>query len=297
MINHDDSRLPARRVARSADAEVWIYALGGAEKLTGDTAKTGAHELHTELTGFITGIDWKPSPDLSLGAAVSAGHAGTKLADALGKARDNAWQLGGYGLYRLSPHFFSRFAAALGWNALRTERTVSLDSGDDLAGQTTGLSLMGRLDIGANMRWGLTPFIGAESALFQNGAYSESASSGASDFALHYAAHSATDTRFEIGLEKRGSFSIGEDGSLTLDGRAAWAHDMDSKRETLAAFEVLPDSAFTVQGVQPANSATLLSLGALFQTPSGVGFQTKFDGEFSDRSQSYTGTAGLDLKW
>jgi autotransporter-associated beta strand protein len=303
LISHDDTRMPSawrsprRTISQSASLDIWTSVFGGAEKLTGNIAGTGTHNLHTDISGVIVGVDWKPSPDLSLGAAVSGGHAGMNLADGLGKARNNAWQMGGYGLYRLSPHFFSRFAVALGWNELRTERAISVGNGGNLAGQTTGFSAAGHFDLGVNLRWGITPYVGADSALFQNAAYSESASAGVSDFALHYGDHSATDTRFEAGLEKRGSFSVWDDGSLTLDGRVAWAHDMDSRRETIASFEVLPDSAFTVEGAQPANSATLVSFGTLFQTPSGVGFLARFDGEFSDRSQSYAGTAGLDFKW
>ncbi|RXT34633.1 hypothetical protein [Bradyrhizobium betae] len=54
---------------------------------------------------------------------------------------------------------------------------------------------------------------------------------------------------------------------------------------------------FTVFGTMPARDLALATAGAEWRTASGVSFLVKFEGEFSDRSQTYSGTGRIRYTW
>lgn len=79
--------------------------------------------------------------------------------------------------------------------------------------------------------------------------------------------------------------------------RAAWVHEFMPDREISAAFITLPNAAFTVQGARAAqNSAKISAGGRYFLSPAAYIF-ANFDGEFSDRTAGYSGTAGFKSNW
>ena len=62
-------------------------------------------------------------------------------------------------------------------------------------------------------------------------------------------------------------------------------------------FQSLPGSSFIVNGATPPKDSALASAGAqYFLTPS-WSFLAKFDGEFAQNSQAYTGSGTLRYTW
>jgi len=78
---------------------------------------------------------------------------------------------------------------------------------------------------------------------------------------------------------------------VALRGRLAWAHDWVSDPSLAAIFQTLPGARFIVNGATPAKNAALASAGAELRLLNGVSLLAKFDGEFANHSQTYTGTA------
>jgi len=85
--------------------------------------------------------------------------------------------------------------------------------------------------------------------------------------------------------------------SLSLRGRAAWAHDNWSDTRMTAAFQSLPGSTFTVIGATPVHDSLLASAVAEVSFGNGISVAGKFDTEQAAHSQTYVGTARLRYSW
>ena len=125
----------------------------------------------------------------------------------------------------------------------------------------------------------------------------KSAASGSSAFALAYDSQSTTTTRIELGSWFDTSYVLDDDSTLTLFGRAAWAHDWYSDPSVTATFLSLPGASFTEFGAAPVHDSLLTSAGAQISFSNGVSLAGSFDGEFAEHSQSYGGTARLRYTW
>jgi uncharacterized protein with beta-barrel porin domain len=74
-------------------------------------------------------------------------------------------------------------------------------------------------------------------------------------------------------------------------------HEFNPNRAINAAFIALPGAAFTVYGPRASSDAARIDAGAKLAIAANAWLYASFDGEFSDRSQSYAGTGGLRLTW
>ena len=63
-----------------------------------------------------------------------------------------------------------------------------------------------------------------------------------------------------------------------------------------AAFIALPGAAFSVDGPRASSDAARIDAGAKLDRAECMDFAS-FDGEFSDRSQSYAGKGGIRIAW
>jgi autotransporter-associated beta strand protein len=269
----------------------WTKIYAGSGKIGGD-ADMGSHGLSEGAWGLAAGADWNYGRNITLGAAVSYGRATERLAGDLGTGSVNAFQLGGYGLFRWSSHFYGALAVTLGADSLRTLRTASADT---LESTATALGFGVRYETGLRLSWG-TPYVAARGAWLSVPAYDEDATAGAGTFALHYDARTSSRTGVELGLKESGSMKV-FGGTLQLSGRVAWTHDFTNTYDAKAVFQNVVGSDFTVQGVQEMADAGLLSLGADYRMSSGLGFRLGFDSQVSQNSQSYYGDAGLTFRW
>lgn len=63
------------------------------------------------------------------------------------------------------------------------------------------------------------------------------------------------------------------------------------------SFIGLPIASFAVNGATPPKDLGLVTAGAEWRLAKGVSVLAKFDGEFADGSQTYSGTARLRYTW
>ena len=118
----------------------------------------------------------------------------------------------------------------------------------------------------------------------------------AGGFGLSYAAMNATDVRSELGARLDAPMLVAG-MPLVLRGRLAWAHDWVSNPALSAAFESLPGTTFVVNGAPLPQNSALTSAGAeLYITPR-LTLIAKFDGEFAQGSQTYTGSGTIRYAW
>lgn len=145
---------------------------------------------------------------------------------------------------------------------------------------------------------GITPYAALQVQNFLTPSYRETAASGSPEaLALSYDQRSATATRFELGAMFDKLFALDRGHALAIRTRAAWAHDRSNNPAINATFQGLPGSNFSVDGAPPVSDLALLSAGFELRLPNQISLGARFDGEFSSRSQTYTGMGTLRRQW
>ena len=99
-------------------------------------------------------------------------------------------------------------------------------------------------------------------------------------------------------------FAVDNGGQLNLFGKFAYAHDEISNPQANVAFAAIAAiggiggaAPFTVFGARPSRDLALTKAGAEWRLTNGVSFLVKFDGEFGDRSETYSGTGRIRYTW
>src|SRR5450631_3477352 len=120
---------------------------------------------------------------------------------------------------------------------------------------------------------------------------------GSPQFALTNNGRPATAVRGELGGRADKTIAIDNGSQLSLFGKVAWAHDEVSDPMLNVSFIGLPVASFAVNGATPAHDLALVTGGAEWRLASGVSLLAKFDGEFANRSQTYSGTGRIRYAW
>ncbi|MGA7710561.1 MAG: autotransporter-associated beta strand repeat-containing protein [Rhizomicrobium sp.] len=274
--------------------EVWASGIMGTNLTTGDDT-LGTHRVKSNMTGAVAGGDWNIEPDILIGAAASAGSSNFTLSDSFGKGKVNAFQLGVYGFYQFSRHFYGSFAVAGGLDDVTTTRVLTVSGTDTLTGKFNSRIFGGRYETGAEVGW-LTPYVALQDDLFDAPSYKETASSGSDTYGLSYAGHMTNAADTELGFRQRGDIDL-NDWMLKFSDRFAWQHDLSATPSTKAAFTALPASSFTAYGARSGKNALLVSLGTGLESKDGFGIDLHFDSAITSTSQTYTEAAELKFAW
>ena len=144
---------------------------------------------------------------------------------------------------------------------------------------------------------GITPYAALQMQKFTTPAYMESAISSAPHLALHYDERSDTSTRGELGVRFDMLFSREEAQALAVRTRVACAHDQSTNPDVTAGLQTLLDRKFSVGGTAPVANLLLLSAGVEQRLSNRVSIGANFDGEFSGRSRTYSGSGVVRYDW
>jgi len=284
---------------------VWAAAYGGQTNANGDALGVGSHDRSVSDVGFATGLDYRVTPYTVAGFALSGGATRYGLSEGLGSGRSDMFQAAIYSTTRVDAAYVSA-AIAYGFHQFNTDRFVTVAGVDHLAADFDANDIGGRLEGGyrfaiPSVGWpgqsGLTPYAAVQVQAFRTPSYSETALSGSSVFALSYNARTITTTRTELGTWLDWSIPVDYGTRLTLLGRAAWAHDDWSAPNITAGFQALPGSIFVVTGAAPATDLALASAGVEIGFRNGFSLGARFDGEFAENSQKYSGLGWLRYTW
>jgi uncharacterized protein with beta-barrel porin domain len=273
----------------------WVAVLGGNQVDDGDTAD-GSQKLSASAVGFVAGMDWSISPNLLLGGALTFGSDHFHAANAQGNGKTDTYALGAYGLMQYTSRIYGAFFGTVGQDSITTSRTVTAQGADVLAASPTDHFFGARYETGIDMRW-IVPYLAVEDRLVALPAYAETASSGASDFALNYASHTSNTPGVELGLRNSFGGALGRNWTLRLSDRLAWMHDFDTSYNALASYAALPGSQFTTFGAQPGRDFALFSLDAEARNRSGMVLGLGLETSVSHESQSYYGMGRFGFTW
>lgn len=277
---------------------VWASGFGGAQDSNGH-AGLGSHDATSRVFGTAVGADYRLSANTLAGFALAGG--GTNFSvTGLGSGRSDLFQAGAYLRHVDGPAYLST-ALAYGWQAVTTDRIVTIAGADRLRAGFNANAWSGRVEGGYRfappwMNTGITPYAAGQFTTIALPAYAESAPAGSGAFALSYDAKSVTDPRTELGIRTDRVLGL-SDGGLTLRGRLAWGHDFNPNRTIAATFRALPDASFVVNGAAPAPDSALLTAAIERTWKTGWSALAAFEGEFSSVTRSYTGKGVVRYAW
>jgi outer membrane autotransporter protein len=277
----------------------WGAAYGGTESINGAPAAVGSHDITARVGGFAAGLDYRASPDTRFGFALAGAGTGWDLAQGFGSGHSDAFQAGVYGTHQFGNAYLSGALAFTNFWA-STKRIVTVAGADTLEANFDAQSLGGRLEGGYRLQFQpitLTPYAALQAQSFHTPGYSETAASGSPQFALSFASQTSSAERAELGTWASRNFRLANGDSVSLFGRAAWAHDWFTNLTFTPTFQALPGASFVVNGVTPPADLGLVTAGAEWQMTSRWSLMGRFDGEFGNGAQAYTGTARLRYAW
>jgi T5SS/PEP-CTERM-associated repeat protein len=290
---------PAGIAVPDGSWSVWGQGYGGHNKTDGNLV-VGSHDTTARTYGFAAGADYRLSPATTVGVALAGGELDWSLSQRLGSGKSDVFQAGVYGSHRIGAAYVSA-ALAYAWYNMSTDRTVTAAGNDVLRASFDAHNIGGRVEGGyrfAMSSWGgVTPYGAVQVQRFRTPNYSEVAGFGNNTFALSYNSNSTTASRLELGSWFDHLFAFNNGNIIMFRGRLAWAHDDGNNSSIGAVFQTLPGADFTVNGATPPRNLALASVGAELRLVNNVSIGARFDGEFSDRAQTYSGTGTVRYRW
>jgi autotransporter-associated beta strand protein len=287
---------PHRAQLGSGQTRVWGAAYGGHVGLSGDSA-SGAASLSSNNVGMIGGADMQVSDGVLVGATLGLGRQLFHSGNGSGDSSDFL-----IGLYGRADAGAAYFAASFGygWHEIKTLRVVTVSGTDVLQGKQNADDFGGRIEAGWRLplddTYTAIPYGAFAGESFESPAYAEMAISGAPTFALSYAAQTTTLGRSELGARLDRNYAL-EQGTLTADVRAAWAHQLDDLPFTQASFLNLPGASFQVVGVRPGRDTALLGLDLEVRNTSGLFFGVRGEGQFGTGTTVVEGLGNFGWRW
>lgn len=272
----------------------WGAAFGGGSSISGDSIVTSSN-VTARTSAIAAGMDYHVSPDTVFGFALAGGGTNWGLSGGLGGGRSDAFLAGGYGITHAGPAYLAG-AVSFANHWLSTSRTAL---GDQLTGRFQGESYGARLEGGYRFavlpQLGITPYAAVQAQVFSTASFGETDVTGGG-FGLSYASMQASDVRSELGLRLDAPTMLAG-MPLIVRGRVAYAHDTVANPALSATFQALPGFSFIVNGVPIPKDSALTSVGAELFVTSKWSLLAKFDGEFAQGAQSYSGSGTLRYLW
>lgn len=273
----------------------WATGYGGSQTLQGDAA-VGSATTTSRIYGTAAGADYRVTPNTMIGFALGGAGTNFSLANGLGHGSSDMFQAGIYARHVVGSAYLAG-ALAYGWQDVTTDRTVL--GADRLRGRFETNAFSGRIEGGYRFAtgWmGITPYAAGQATTLELPRYAEQVVAGGNLFALSYDQKDVTASRSELGLRTDKSLVVG-DALMILRGRAAWAHDFNTDRRVAATFQALPATAFVVNGAAQAHDTALVTAAAELKWMNGFSLSGSFEGEFSNRSDSYAGKGTVRYQW
>ena len=114
---------------------------------------------------------------------------------------------------------------------------------------------------------------------------------------LTYGSISVSSLPTFVGAQFDTRFAFSNGVALSPYTRLSWVHEFKPNRAINPTFIALPGAAFTVDGPRAASDAVRIDAGAKLGIRPNAWLFASFDGEFSNRSQSYAGKGGVRVAW
>lgn len=280
----------------------WFTGYDATWRLSGQ-ADIGSANLGHNTAGAAGGFDYQLNPNLLLGFAFGGASSSFAVADRATSGQQEAGQLGVYGVQKWG-QLYAAGALSLGVYDTSTTRTiVGVGPTQQATGRFSSAALTGRLEVGWRLPWmnalSVTPFAAVQVAQLWQSSFTETnvAPAGFGPLGLSYDARRTSSLPIYLGAQLDTRYQLSNGMLLLPYARVSWVHEFNRARDLAAAFIVLPDAAFSVDGARVAANAARVNLGSSIAIKRNVSLFANFDGEFASSSQSYAGKGGLRAAW
>jgi outer membrane autotransporter protein len=280
----------------------WLTGFDGAFKLAGE-AGIGSADLSHNTGGLAGGLDYQFGPDLLAGFAVGGSSSNFAVRDRITSGHLEGAHFGGYGVKTWGSLYA---AGALSFGTFRNSETrniAGIGPTETATGSFGSNLFSGRVEVGAKQvfgRFAVTPFAAVQFAeLWQNG-FTETnpvPAGAAGPLGLTYGSISVSSVPTFVGAQFDTRFAFSNGMVLSPYARLSWVHEFNPTRSINATFIALPGAAFTVDGPRASSDAARIDAGAKLAIGPNAWLYASFDGEFSDRGQSYAGKGGVRVAW
>jgi len=274
--------------------DIWASGYGSRNVTDGDTS-LGSQERTSDNRGFAFGLNFSPSVGEDFGMALSWNKADFTLNNGFGHGTSDTLFAALRG--RTSTDLaYLEGAIAYGRSDVTTDRTVAIAGVDRLIGETTADNFAAHAEAGYHMGI-FTPFVGLRAQSFTTKAYSETAASGSSSYALRYDKNTTTSLRSELGADMQWLTENVGDGMTTFGLRAAWAHEFASNDAGTRSFLTVPGAAFSTSGATQDRDSVILAASAGVAASNGLYVDAALNTEFSKNSRDLGGTLTVGYSW
>jgi autotransporter-associated beta strand protein len=280
----------------------WLTGFDGSAKLNGE-AGIGSADLTYNTGGLAGGLDYQFAPDLLAGFAVGGSSSNFAVRDRITSGHLEGAHFGGYAVKTWGSLYA---AGALSFSTYRNDTTrniAGIGPTETATGSFGSNLLSGRVEMGAKQVFGsfaVTPFAAVQfSQLWQNG-FTETnpVPAGAPDpLGLTFGSINASSLPTFLGAQLDARYVFANGQVLSPYARLSWVHEFHPDRAVNASFIALPGAAFIADGPRAASDAMRIDAGAKLAIARNAWLFASFDGEFSDRSQSYAGKGGAKVVW
>ncbi|MEA2833367.1 MAG: hypothetical protein QOG66_1569, partial [Methylobacteriaceae bacterium] len=291
---------PPRTLERTWRA--WFTGFGQGETVHSQLP-LGTSRQDNSLYGGAGGLDYQLMPNTLIGVAAGGSSARFSVPSLATSGSVDGGHIGIYGVTTLGP-FYAQSSSTL--SVFRNHETRNVTPFGGLNGETergdfTSKELRSRLEFGRKFIWAdfsVTPFAAMEIAKLWSNAFTETGNAGGPGLltlsvpaASHVSAPAFVGARFEK------AFILANGWVFTPSASLAYVHEFSPLRDQFGALAFLPASAFVVDGARPASHAAQVKTGAQLALNSWAAVYADFEGEFSNRAQTYAGKGGVKVSW
>jgi outer membrane autotransporter protein len=291
------------RGAAAGPLSMWMAGFGGHVSRNGDSA-VGAARQSIGFGGVATGVDYRVSRDILIGAAAAASGGGYSVSDRASEGDARNFHVGIYGGFNSGPLYIDG-ALSYAYGDFTNTRTIAgVGASEQANGAYSGHQFGGRLEAGWRMKlanFGVTPFAGVSAQRLRQTGYSETtrviATGAPGILGLNVTGQSTWSVRSELGGQIDTLFTLDDGMTIKPRLRLAWAHEFSPDRQVTASLQSLPAASFAVSGARAARDAALVTAGVDLGLSTNVTGFAQFDGEFSLSGSSFAGAGGLRVTW
>jgi|GEM_PF-1608370 len=289
---------PGYEGALASRGRIWASGFGQYATLDGENG-VGSADLSNHTSGVAGGIDYQATKNLLVGIAGGFSNSNFSVND---RATTGVSEGGHIALYSRATwgNFYGASTIAYGHFDNKTTRFVDgLGSVDKLRGTFSSDEWISRFEAGYKYNAGsvtVTPFAGYQLAQLSNDAFSETAV-GSNLGALRVSSVDIDSDKAFLGIQIDTKTTLNESWVLTPYARVSWEHEFNADRYNKASFIALPGSTFRIDGASAAEDVARVNAGFKLDISKDVAVFAAFDGEFSERGESYAGTGGVRIRW
>jgi uncharacterized protein YhjY with autotransporter beta-barrel domain len=274
--------------------DIWFSGYGSRNAIDGDASR-GLQKISSNNSGIAAGLNFSPNSGSDLGIALSWNTADFAVDNSFGTGTSDTVYVALRGRTS-SDRGYVEGALAYGRSDIATDRTLTIAGADRLIGETTANSLAAHVEAGYHMAI-FTPFVGLRAKSITTQAYSESAISGSSSYALRYDEAANTSLRTELGMSMNWPAGGAVSGTPEFGLRAAWAHELASNEPGTTSFLTSPGVAFPVYGVAQDRDSLILASSVGIGADNGLYLDGAVNAEYSSNSQDFGGSLTVGYRW